>query len=56
LECGATAPLFGNFKFQTGDQEPGLLVILKLCRAFQLTPAELLDAFTAATLRAIRLR
>ena len=52
------ADLHENYisRLETGNQEPGLLVVLKLSRAFQLTPAELLDAFTAATLRAIRLR
>jgi transcriptional regulator with XRE-family HTH domain len=43
-------------RLETGRQEPGLFVLLRLCRAFQLPPAELLDDFTIASLRRLGLR
>lgn len=34
-------------RLETGEQEPGLFIILRLCRAFEIAPGELL-AFCAS--------
>ena len=51
------ADLHENYisRLETGEQEPGLFVILQLCRAFDVAPAELLHAFTPERLRRWRL-
>lgn len=50
------ADLHENYisRLETGEQEPGFFVILKLCRAFEITPAVLLDEFTLAAVRRLR--
>jgi len=52
------ADLHENYvsRLETGDQEPGLFVILRLCRALNVSPGELLVAFTPAALKRLRLR
>jgi HTH-type transcriptional regulator, cell division transcriptional repressor len=52
------ADLHENYvsRLETGRQEPGLFVLLRLCRAFQLAPGELLDDFTVSSLRRLGLR
>jgi transcriptional regulator with XRE-family HTH domain len=44
------ADLHENYvsRLETGEQEPGLFVVLRVCRAFEITPGELLAGFTAA--------
>jgi transcriptional regulator with XRE-family HTH domain len=39
---------------ENGKKAPGLTVILKLSRALNLTPAELLSDFTAASMKKLR--
>jgi len=41
---------------ETGEQEPGLFVILRLCRALDGRPGQLLDEFTPAALKRVRLK
>lgn len=50
------ADLHENYisRLETGRQEPGVLVLLRLCLAFEITPAQLLDEFTLAALRRLR--
>jgi len=45
------ADLHENYvsRLETGEQEPGLFVILRLCRAFEVAPGELLEAFVASS-------
>lgn len=52
------ADLHENYvsRLETGEQEPGLFVILRLCRALDVRPGELLGEFTPASLRRLRLR
>ncbi len=52
------ADLHENYisRLETGEQEPGFFVILKLCRAFETTPGELLADFTLPALRRLGLR
>lgn len=57
-QLAEAADLHENFlsRLEQGHQEPGLFVILRLCRALHLTPGELLDDFTVSRLRRLRLR
>lgn len=52
------ADLHENYvsRLETGEQEPGLFVILRLCRAFAIAPGELMAGFpsSAAQLRRTR--
>ncbi len=41
-------------RLETATQEPGLLVILKLCRALETTPAKLLADYTSTTIQRMR--
>lgn len=45
-ELAEAANLHENYvsRLETGEQEPGLFIILRLCRAFEVTPGTLLDA------------
>jgi transcriptional regulator with XRE-family HTH domain len=43
-------------RIETGDAEPGILVLLRLCRALNIAPSELLAKFTLPRLRRLRLR
>lgn len=45
-ELAEAADLHENYvsRLETGNQEPGLFVILRLCRAFDLPPAVLLSS------------
>lgn len=38
-------------RLETGNTEPGLFVVLRLCRALGITPGDLLDDFTLGALR-----
>ena len=52
------ADLHENYvsRLETGDQEPGLFVVLCLCRALDVRPGDLLGAFTPAALKRLRLK
>lgn len=52
------ADLHENYvsRLETGEQEPGFFVVLRLCRAFEITAGELLAGFTAAARPIDRLR
>ncbi len=39
---------------ENGKKVPSLTVVLKLCRALNLTPGELLSDFTAASIKRLR--
>lgn len=41
---------------ERGKKVPSLTVILKLCRALECTPGELLDDFTTAALKRLRFK
>ena len=43
-------------RIETGDAEPGLLVLLRLCRALRVSPSELLSDFTVSRLDRLRLK
>jgi transcriptional regulator with XRE-family HTH domain len=43
-------------EIENGDRNPSILVVLGLCRAFEITPGELLRDFTPAALRRLRLK
>lgn len=43
-------------RIETGEAEAGILVLLRLCRALDVPPSELLAPFTIAKLRRFRLR
>lgn len=51
------ADLHENYlsRLETGHQEPGLFVLLRLCRALDVLPGELLEDFTPSALRRLRL-
>lgn len=57
-ELAEASDLHENYisRLETGNQEPGLFVILRLCRAFGLAPAVLLDEFTVTRLKLLRLK
>lgn len=57
-QLAEAANLHENYvsRLETGEQEPGFFVILKLCRAFETTPGTLLEDFTLAALRRLGLR
>jgi len=44
-QLAEAADLHENYisRLETGRQEPGFFVLLRLCRAFEITPAQLLD-------------
>jgi XRE family transcriptional regulator, regulator of sulfur utilization len=52
------ASVHENFvsRLETGAQEPGLIVILKLARAFDVPAAKLLSEFTGTVIAELRLR
>ena len=52
-QLAEAANLHENYvsRLETGEQEPGLFVILRLCRAFGVTPGVLLADFAALPLR-----
>lgn len=43
-------------RLEGGHQEPALLVVLRLCRALEIAPADLLADFTPSTLKRLHLR
>lgn len=51
-EAGITASYFGQL--ERGMKSPTLTVILKLCRALECTPADLLADFTSGALKRMR--
>ncbi len=55
-ELAEAAGLHENYvsRLETGRQEPGFFVVLRLCIAFEITPAELLDQFALVLLRRLR--
>jgi len=57
-ELAEAADLHENYvsRLETGEQEAGLLVILRLCRAFEIVPGELLAPFSLGQLRRLGLR
>lgn len=57
-ELAERAELHENYisRLETGRQEPALLVILRLSRAFAITPAALLGDFSTNALAQLRLR
>lgn len=57
-QLAEAADLHENYvsRLETGEQEPGLFVLLRLCRALSITPGELLEDFTPSRLRRLRLR
>ncbi len=56
-QLAEAASLHENYvsRLETGHQEPGLFVLLRLCRALSVPPGELLDDFTPTALRRLRL-
>jgi transcriptional regulator with XRE-family HTH domain len=44
-ELAEAADLHENYvsRLETGEQEPGLFVVLRLCRAFKVAPGSLLE-------------
>ena len=47
-ELAEAADLHENYvsRLETGEQEPGLFVVLRLCAAFEVTAGELLQSLT----------
>lgn len=43
-------------RIETGEAEAGVLVLLRLCRALDVPPSELLATFTLTRLKRLRLR
>lgn len=52
------AELHENYvsRVETGTQEPGLFVLLRLCRALNIAPGELLEDFSLRALKRLRLK
>lgn len=57
-ELAEAADVHENYvsRLETGEQEPGLFVLLRLCRAFDVGPGDLLSEFTPAALKRLRLK
>ena len=57
-QLAEAADLHENYvsRLETGEQEPGFFVLLKLCRAFGLAPGALLEEFTLAAVQRWKLR